>query len=98
VSAALQIYHSAFDAAFFKLPTTIRVRIERKIDDLGMRLGTFAHHRHTGTNRYRLRVGDYRIIYSTKDREPFITDAVRDEPHRIVAAGVNRRTAVHPQF
>jgi mRNA interferase RelE/StbE len=64
VSAALQIYYSAFDAAFFKLPPPVRARIEAKVDELGLRLGTFPHHRLTGTNRYRLRVGDYRIIYT----------------------------------
>jgi hypothetical protein len=38
------------------------------------------------------------LIYSTEDRQRFITDAVRDEPDRIVAAGVNRRTANRPPF
>jgi hypothetical protein len=59
VSAALQIYYSAFDAAFFKLPPSVRARIEAKIDELGLRLESFPHHRLAGTNRYRLRVGDY---------------------------------------
>jgi len=35
VSAALQIYYTAFDVAFFKLPPTVRKRIEGKIDDMG---------------------------------------------------------------
>ena len=31
---------------------------------MGLRLKTFPHHRLKGHNRYRLRVGDYRIIYT----------------------------------
>lgn len=62
--AALQVYYTAFDDAFFKLPEQIRARIEAKIDDMGCRLRAFPHYRLTGSNRYRLRVGDYRIIYT----------------------------------
>ncbi|HEY9172609.1 MAG TPA: type II toxin-antitoxin system RelE/ParE family toxin [Verrucomicrobiae bacterium] len=64
MSAALQIYYSGFDAAFFKLPQVVRARIESKIDDLGLRLKTFPHHRLKGYDRFRLRVGDYRVIYT----------------------------------
>jgi mRNA interferase RelE/StbE len=64
VSTALQIYYTRFDTAFFKLPPPIRTRIESRIDEMGLRLATFPHHRLTGSNRYRLRVGDYRIIYT----------------------------------
>jgi len=64
VSAALQIYYTPFDAAFFKLPEGTQARIESRIDEMGQRLATFPHHRLTGSNRYRLRVGDYRIIYT----------------------------------
>ena len=64
MSAALQIYYTRFDAAFLKLPVQVRARIEARIDEMGLRLATFPHHRLTGSNRYRLRVGDYRIIYA----------------------------------
>lgn len=64
MNAALQVYYTAFDAAFYKLPVGVRARIETKIDDLGQRLDTFPHQRLSGVNRYRLRVGDYRIIYT----------------------------------
>ena len=64
MSAPLQVYYTRFDAAFFKLPSSIRTRIESRIDEMGLRLATFPHHRLTGSNRYRLRVGDYRIIYT----------------------------------
>jgi len=64
VGAALQIYYTRFDAAFFRLPPNVRARIESQIDEMGLRLAAFPHHRLTGSNRYRLRVGDYRIIYA----------------------------------
>lgn len=65
MSAALQIYYSGFDAAFFKLPTNVQSRIAAKIDDMGLRLKSFPHHRLKGHDRFRLRVGDFRIIYTT---------------------------------
>lgn len=64
MSAALQIYYSGFDSAFFKLPLQVQSRIERKLDDMGLRLKTFSHHRLKGHDRFRLRVGDHRIIYT----------------------------------
>jgi mRNA interferase RelE/StbE len=81
MSAALQIFYSGFDTAFFKLPPPLQARIEAKLDDLGLRLKTFPHHRLTGHNRFRLRVGDYRIIYTF--------DAERNVLH-LLAVG-NRR-------
>ena len=62
MSAATQTYYASFDAVFFKLPIALRARIEAKIDEVGARLGSFPHHRLKGSNRFRLRVGDYRII------------------------------------
>jgi len=64
VSAATQIYYATFDAAFFRLSLALRRRIESQIDDIGLRLAGYPHHRLKGTNRYRARVGDYRIIYT----------------------------------
>jgi mRNA-degrading endonuclease RelE of RelBE toxin-antitoxin system len=46
------------------LPEGLRHRIEAQIDDMGGRLGSFPHYRMSGANRYRLRVGDYRIVYT----------------------------------
>lgn len=62
--AATQIYSRDFDADFFKLPEAIRARIESSIDRLGMTLDTHPHHRMKGVGAYRIRVGDYRVIYS----------------------------------
>jgi mRNA interferase RelE/StbE len=72
VNAALQIFYTAFDAAFFKLPANVRARIEAKIDDMGLRLEKFPHHHLSGSNRYRLRVGDYRVIYAFNATEGII--------------------------
>jgi mRNA interferase RelE/StbE len=64
VSAATQVYYASFDAVFLKLPAALRARIETKIDEIGLRLAAFPHHRLKGSNRFRARVGDYRIIYT----------------------------------
>ena len=63
MSAAIQVYYASFDAVFLKLPAALRARIEMKIDEIGSRLAAFPHHRLKGSNRFRARVGDYRIIY-----------------------------------
>ena len=64
MSAATQIYYASFDTVFLKLPPTLRARIERKIDEIGLRLQAYPHHRLKGSNRYRARIGEYRIIYT----------------------------------
>jgi mRNA interferase RelE/StbE len=63
VSAALQIYSRDFDASYFKLPADIQARVEASIDRLGMTLDGYPHHRMTGMEAYRIRVGNYRVIY-----------------------------------
>jgi hypothetical protein len=55
--SATQVYYSSFDSVFLKLPATLRLRIERRIDEIGSRLATFPHHRLKGSNRFRARVG-----------------------------------------
>ena len=64
MSAATQVYYASFDAVFLRLPPILRVRIERKLDEIGSRLQAYPHHRLKGSNRYRARIGDYRIIYT----------------------------------
>jgi len=64
VSAATQVYYASFDAVFLGLAPAIRVRVEAKIDEIGSRLTLFPHYRLKGSNRFRARVGDYRIIYT----------------------------------
>jgi len=64
VSAATQVYYASFDAVFFKLPLDVRARVESRIDEIGARLASFPHRRLKASNRFRARVGDYRIIYT----------------------------------
>ncbi|MEY3774323.1 MAG: hypothetical protein RLZZ129_1103 [Verrucomicrobiota bacterium] len=81
MSRALQIYYSAFDEVFLKLPDDLRQRIEAQLDEMGGRLGAFPHYRMAGGNRFRLRVGDWRIIYTF--------DVARNEIH-LLALGHRR--------
>jgi mRNA-degrading endonuclease RelE of RelBE toxin-antitoxin system len=69
VTAALQSYSRDFDADFFKLPAAVQVRIESAIDHLGTALDTHRHHRMKGVEAFRLRVGDYRVIYDFDRRK-----------------------------
>ena len=62
MSAATQVYYAGFDAVFLKLPVVLRARIETKIDEIGSRLAAFPHYRLKGSNRFRARFGDDRII------------------------------------
>jgi mRNA interferase RelE/StbE len=64
VSAATQVYYASFDAVFLKLPPALRGRVQMKIDEIGLRLASYPHHRLKGSNRFRARLGDYRIIYT----------------------------------
>ena len=68
MSAATQVYYQRFDADFFRLPRDVQTRIEARFDQMGLRLDSFPHYHLSGSNRYRLRVGDYRVIY-TFDRK-----------------------------
>jgi mRNA interferase RelE/StbE len=61
--AATQISSQEFDHDFFRLPAQIRERVQRKIDSMGVRLAAFPHFRMAGSDKYRLRAGDYRVIY-----------------------------------
>ena len=64
MSAATQVYYASFDNVFLRLGSGLRDRIQTRIDEMGARLDSFPHHRLKGSNRFRLRVGDYRIIYT----------------------------------
>lgn len=60
---ATEIYSREFDARFFALPVRCRELIEAKIREMGLRLESFPHHRLQGRTEFRLRVGDFRIVY-----------------------------------
>ena len=68
MSRAAEVYAHEFDSVFFKLPLHVRDAIEDKIHQLGSRLSDYPHARLTGRSEYRLRAGDYRVIYDF-DRE-----------------------------
>jgi mRNA interferase RelE/StbE len=63
VAAALQIWSPTFSKAFDSLPESVRNAIERKVDDMSMRLETFPHKRLGSRPEFKLRVGDYRVLY-----------------------------------
>ena len=79
--ASTQIASREFDHDFFQLPPQVQAHVQRKIDSMGMRLATFQHYRMTGSDKCRLRIGDYRVIYRF--------DAVREEIY-LVAIGHRR--------
>ena len=61
--AATQVWSQAFSKAFDALPAGVRTRVAEAIDSPGRKLALGAHHRLQGTDAFRLRVGDYRVIY-----------------------------------
>ena len=82
---ATEIYSREFDTRFFALPARCRELIEAKICELELRLESFPHHRLQGRTEFRLRVGDFRIVYefNVQRNEPFlITLGHRREVYR----------------
>ena len=63
MSRATEVYSREFDSVFFTLSPRVCQLIEAKIHELGSRLNGYSHHRLKGRSEYRLRAGDYRIIY-----------------------------------
>lgn len=61
--AATQICSPQFDRRFFSLPAGTQRQIQQKIDELGSNLRGHPHHRMQGVDAFRLRVGDFRVIY-----------------------------------
>ena len=63
MAAALQIWSPTFSKSFDALPSGIREDVRRKIDEMGLRLENFPHQRLQGRPEFKLRVGDYRVLY-----------------------------------
>ncbi len=63
MAAALQIWSPTFTRAFDALPLSVREDVQRKVDEMGARLATYPHKRLTGRPEYKLRAGDYRVLY-----------------------------------
>ncbi|HEX7862587.1 MAG TPA: type II toxin-antitoxin system RelE/ParE family toxin [Verrucomicrobiae bacterium] len=60
---ATEIYSAEFDKGLERLPPQVRTRILQRIRDLGRRLESHTHERLQGREEFKLRVGDYRVIY-----------------------------------
>jgi mRNA interferase RelE/StbE len=63
VAAALQIWSATFSKAFDLLPGSVRDAVQRKLDEMSARLEQFPHQRLRGRPEFKLRVGDYRVLY-----------------------------------
>ncbi len=63
MAAALQIWSSTFARSFDLLPADVRDALRGKVDEMGTRLGSFPHQRLQGRPEFKLRVGDYRVLY-----------------------------------
>lgn len=60
---ATEIWASEFVQRFDAFSPEVQERIVSAVRDLGQRLESFPHHRMQGMKCFRLRVGDYRLIY-----------------------------------
>ena len=72
MAAALQIWSPTFSKAFDSLPGSVREAVQHRVDEMGMRLETFPHKRLRGRAEFKLRVGDYRVIYEFDLRQGVI--------------------------
>ncbi len=61
--AATRVHSPDFDAEFSALPQKIQRRIEKELDEMGLRMADYPHYRLTGSTECRFRVGDYWVIY-----------------------------------
>jgi mRNA-degrading endonuclease RelE of RelBE toxin-antitoxin system len=61
--AAQQVYYPAFDKVFFSLSAENQRRIQSGIDAVGLHLESSPHYRMSGSDDFRLRVDDFRVIY-----------------------------------
>ena len=67
--AATQVASRKFDERIFALPAEIQARLQVRIDSVGRRLPSYPHFRMQGADTFRLRVGDYRVIYQFDTRQ-----------------------------
>jgi mRNA interferase RelE/StbE len=82
---ATQVFSREFDAVLARLPQNIAALILEKITEMGRRLDSFPHYRMSGRDEFRLRVGDYRVIYgfdAAKNEIYLITLGNRREVYR----------------
>ena len=62
MAAALQLVAQASREGD-NLPGSVRPAVQRKVDEMGTRLEAFPHQRLQGRPEFKLRVGDYRVLY-----------------------------------
>eukprot|EP01035_Chromulina_nebulosa_P040028 gene40028-54117_t len=62
-SAALQIWSHVFCRHFDRLPREVREMVIQRIDEMGRDLRGAQHLRLQGRTEFKLRVGDYRVLY-----------------------------------
>lgn len=82
---AEEIYAREFDQILLNLSQGVRAQIQSKITELGQKLEHFPHYRMKGREEFRLRVGDYRVIYKidlNKNQIYLITLGHRREVYR----------------
>lgn len=63
MAPALQIWSPVFCRHFDGLPAGVQEDITRKVDELGRLLDSWPHSRLKGRNEFKLRVGDFRVLY-----------------------------------
>ena len=63
MAAALHVWSATYTRAFDDLPVGVRASIERRVNEMGTNLTSFPHKRLTGRAEFKLRVGDYRVLY-----------------------------------
>lgn len=63
MAAALQIWSPTFTRAFDTLPPQVQGEVQRRIDQMGNRLKDFPHQRLAHRPEFKLRTGDYRVLY-----------------------------------
>ncbi len=63
MAAALHIWSATYTRAFDDLPASVRASVEQRVSEMGSQLATFPHKRLTGRPEFKLRVGDYRVLY-----------------------------------
>ena len=63
MAAALQIWSLTFSRSFDSLPSSVRSAVQTKVDEMGTRLEAFPHQRLQRRPEFKLRVGDYRVLY-----------------------------------
>ena len=59
----MQIWSPTFSKAFDSLSPPVRDAVQRKVDEVGTRLDSFPHRRLQGRSEFKLRIGDYRVLY-----------------------------------